>query len=145
MKHFIYITFCLCSLLVRCQTAGEVSKIGFTTLTRGFQKQVFISKDSVIEIIDGRQEANKVTKKRIDKSEWDLLTESLKQVDVAEVPSLPAPSSRRAFDGARHSTITLTTTDGKEWMHTFDDESPHPKLKALMEAILRIESDAPQH
>jgi hypothetical protein len=54
------------------------------------------------------------------------------------MPDLPSPTSKRAFDGARHSTITIETTLGKSYTHSFDDKNPHPGLMELMEAIVQI-------
>jgi hypothetical protein len=142
------LSFNLCFLLLIC-SAGQcqsvnIRKVEFTTLTRGYQKQVFISQDSVVEIVDGRQEDNKITKRSLSKSEWDSLVKAIQSVDLKEVPALQSPTSRRAFDGARHSSIRISDADGKQYEHSFDDESPHPNLKPLMDAILSIQSTPPR-
>lgn len=142
LLYFICITFFASP--AQCQSTGEVKKFEFTTLTRGYQKQVFITADSLIEIVDGRQEDNKIVKRKLEPAEWNELISGLESLKLESIPSLQSPTSRRAFDGARHSTITITTQDGKEWQHGFDDENPHPDLKAIMEVILRIETGSPQ-
>jgi hypothetical protein len=139
MKRFVYILyFTFFSMAAQCQS-GEITKIEFTTLTRGYQKQVFITSDSVIQITDGRAEDNNVVKRRLNSSDWNELMKVLEPVDLQELPSLQSPSSRRAFDGARHSSIKVVTKDGKEYEHAFDDEYPHQKLKNVMDVILKIE------
>jgi hypothetical protein len=140
MKQILYAFFLiiLCTA-ARCQSAASVTKIEFTTLTRGYQKQIFISGDSVIAITDGRQEANTIVKRKLDPAAWDQLIKALEGVDLKELPSLPSPTSRRAFDGARHSSLKIITANGEEYQHGFDDEFPHEKLRELMDAIMNIE------
>jgi hypothetical protein len=128
----------ICSA-AQCQSV-DIRNVEFTTLTRGYQKQIFISQDSVIEIIDGRQEDNKVTKKSLSGSEWNALMKAIQPLDLNEVSALESPTSRRAFDGARHSSIKISDSNGKVYEHSFDDESPHPKLRPLMDAILQIQT-----
>jgi hypothetical protein len=125
----------------QCQSASTIQKIEFTTLSRGYQKQIFISPDSVITVIDGRVESNKVVKRKLGSEEWESLIVPLKNISLHEVAGLKSPSNRRAFDGARHSTITIESSDGNSWNHSFDDESPHEKLKPLMDAIKKIEGE----
>jgi|GEM_PF-1134060 len=140
MKSTLYVfLLILISTAAGCQAVEPVAKIEFTTLTRGFQKQVFISADSVIAIVDGRQEDNRVQKRKLDGQEWVELMDALKEIKLQDIPSYESPSSRRAFDGARHSSIKIVTREGKEYQHGFDDEFPHEKLKALMEKIMNIE------
>jgi hypothetical protein len=145
MKSIAYLlVFCSLSTVATCQSPHTVSRIEFSTLTRGFQKQLFLKPDSLIEIVDGRQEANKVVKRSLNQADWERLVKSLDGIRLEEIPSLQSPTTRRAFDGARHSTIKITIQDGKEFEHTFDDENPHPKLKDLMEAILKVQTGSPQ-
>jgi hypothetical protein len=122
-----------------CQS-GNISKVEFTTATRGYQKEVFISRDSVIEIVDGRREENTIRKRALVESDWKLLEDALKNLKLESIPTLQSPTSRRTFDAARYSRIRITTRDAKQYEHAFDDEAPHADLKPLMDAILRIQS-----
>lgn len=121
----------------RCQEP-DVTAIEFTTLTRGFKKQVFISNDSVKTIVEGREQNNGVMSRAITPSQWEELLRSVKDVDIRKLPELQSPTSRRAFDGARHSSLTVTARDGSTYTHNFDDESPHPDLQPLMDLIVRL-------
>jgi hypothetical protein len=62
---------------------------------------------------------------------------ALSEINIAEVPNLQSPTSRRAFDGARHSTITIYTK-GSSFTHSFDDEFPNHVLVPLMAAIKNL-------
>ena len=134
---FLVVATSLC-LTARCQSAQSVQKIEFTTMTRGYQKQVFISPDSVIEIVDGRSDDHKVEKRKLDGESWDQLVGKLNDLKLSDIEALQAPSSRRAVDAAKHSTLKLIDQAGKSWEHTFDDQSPNEKLKPFMDYILQL-------
>ncbi|HEY9047075.1 MAG TPA: hypothetical protein VIN08_14320 [Ohtaekwangia sp.] len=137
-KIFILCLLSLCWMGVQCQSPKSVIRIDYTTLTRGYQKQIVLTHDSVTLHVEGREE-NKDVKRALTKAEWTSLVSALKNVKLAEIPNLPSPSMKRAYDGARHSTITLTTKDQKTLAHAFDNEDAHAKLQPLMKAILKIE------
>jgi hypothetical protein len=124
----------------RCDGQNEIAKIEFTSLTRGYQKQVFIDHDSIKIIVDGRQEENKVVNRAMPDGAWDDLMLEVKEIDLAKVTEYKSPTNRRAFDGAKHSTLKITKADGEEYTHGFDDTNPHPDLKSLLKRILEIEN-----
>lgn len=126
----------------RCQDT-QLAKVEFTTFTRGYQKQLFISPDSLVQIIDGRQSENGIIKRKLAPGEWDTLTLAVRDLEMKEVSTLQAPSNRRTFDAARHSVIRIELANGQTVEHNFDDEHPHPRLKPLMDEIIRM-SDSHQ-
>jgi hypothetical protein len=138
-SKYILLIGCLLALLeVRCQAPNAVKQIAYTTLTRGYQKHITISPDSLIITVEGREE-NKSYKRQLSKDEWRALMDCLKTVKLSEVPELKSPSMKRAYDGARHSTLTLITTDTSPLTHSFDNEDANEKLLPLMRAIQKIE------
>src|SRR5688500_5725962 len=84
----------------RCQANAVITKIEFTTLTRGYQKQVFMSMDSLVKIVEGRQDDNKIFKRKLADGEWKELVEEAAKTPLQEIAQLKSPTSRRAFDGA---------------------------------------------
>jgi hypothetical protein len=127
-------------IAAQCKGQSEVAKIEFSSLTRGYQKQVFIDKDSLIVMVDGRQDDNKVVKRKIAPEVWQGLVGELRNVKVKDMESYKSPSNRRAFDGAKHSTIRVISADGTAVSHTFDDLDPHADLKQLLKLILKAEN-----
>jgi len=120
-------------------TEAQISRIEFNSVTRGFQKNVIITADSVVESVDGRQQSqNKLVKRKNDPTDWSNLLKTLSDVDIAQLSKLEPPSRRSAFDGARQSTIKITDTNGNNYSHTFDDENPNDRLKPLMDEILHV-------
>jgi hypothetical protein len=144
VKSLLAILLMMCTAcMVRGQKNNSaVVKIEFTTLTRGYQKQVFISADSLIKIVEGRSNENSVVKRKLEDGEWAEIEKQVSGINLAEIAALKSPSSRRAFDGARHSTIVISTNDGKSYTHSFDDESPNEKFHGLMELIKKMDGDS---
>jgi hypothetical protein len=135
LRQILIAVMCILTFaFAAAQQREEVTAVEFTSFTRGFQKQAFFSSDSIIQITNKRGVIS-VAKRKIDSLEWEKLNEQLKDVNFAKMKELPAPSARRTFDGAMHSTITIVTGTGLKYEHTFDDEFPHEKLYPLMQAI----------
>lgn len=138
----IYLTAIIAVLLMgaRCNGQADVTRIEFTSMTRGYQKQVFVDKDSVTVIVDGRQAENKVVKKAMAGNTWDAIQKELGNIDLNNVSQYKSPGNRRAFDGAKHSTLKFITKEGKEAAHTFDDLQPHRDLKRILDLVLSAEN-----
>src|SRR5688572_11027135 len=99
-------SFTMAGIAARCQDGEVVTKITFTSLTRGYQHEVFFTSDSLIAMENNRGE-EKFQKRKLQPFEWQNLMSATAGLKPEDIPSMPSPSSKRAFDGARHSTITL--------------------------------------
>jgi hypothetical protein len=130
---------CLAS---RCQPSTDISRIRFTSVTRGYHKEVNITKDSVHTLVQGRG-GNETYSRHLSAGEWNKLTGTLKNVKLEEISKLKSPTEKRAFDGARISSLEVQTGEGQTLIHSFDDEQPHATLKPLMDAVLEVESKKP--
>lgn len=129
--------FSFLHFFAQSQTA-DIVKIEFNSLTRGYHKQIILSADTlkVVENNDRMDEKNKVYCRKLTSREWDKLINSLKDISLTEVSELKSPTTNRTFDGARHSSLIITTKNDQTWGHAFDDENPHKKLELLMKTIL---------
>ena len=65
------------------------------------------------------------------------LLKDIKTITLSEIPSLASPSMKRAYDGARHSKLSIYSED-KSYEHLFDDESPHALLAPLLQCIITL-------
>ncbi|MFD1002018.1 hypothetical protein ACFQ21_22020 [Ohtaekwangia kribbensis] len=138
-SKYILLLLCMLALAeVRCQSPNAVKQVEYTTLTRGYQKHIIISPDSLTITVEGREE-NKSTARALSKDEWRRLMDCLKKVKLSEIPELKSPTMKRTYDGARHSTLTLITNETTSVTHSFDNEDANEKLLPLMKAILKIE------
>ena len=118
---------------------ASVQKINFNTSSRGYQKNILFTKDSVVLVVNSSFPDNpsKDIRTRISATEWDKLTASLTGVEISKINDLTSPTMKRAVDGANHSAIMILTD--KEYSHSFDDYNPNEQLKKLMDVIQEIE------
>lgn len=142
---FLYLTISGLSSIASCQSkpgqksASIIKSIEFVSNTRGYQKQVFISPDSVIEFTEKLNKGQRISKPNTEQ-QWIELISTIDAVPLQGIDKLPSPTSRRAFDGAKHSSLIITTNDSKSHTHTFDDENPHEQLLPLMKAIRKLKT-----
>ena len=123
------------------QNKKEITAIEFTSLSRAYYEQVLITPDS---LCNGTREAGgeiKTTCRPTTTAEWNELLNSLNGVSISEMGKLKSPSMKRAYDGALHSSLRLTTKDNQSWNHSFDDDDPHEQLRPLLIAIRKLESN----
>lgn len=115
-------------------------KVTFHTGSRGYQRAVVLTKDSVLVTINSSFEdrPSKNIRTAITAAEWNNVTGSLKSVNISGLNALESPTMKRAVDAADHSSIAVTTD--KEYVHSFDNTDPHEQLKKLMAVILEIEA-----
>ena len=126
--------FSLISVMAGCQSVYDIR---FTTSTRGYSKEIVITPKTITLHEQNFREPSKEknTSWEIRKEDWKKLLQSFEDVMPSEFPLLKAPSDKRAFDGARTSTLIVTDKKGKTWHHAFDDEDPNQKLQPLMNVI----------
>ena len=138
------ISLLLWCVIVGCasvaQQSSDVIRVEFSSLARGYQELLVMTSDSIqYSKTEMRQQpVNKPGK--MTNEAWAEVIKSLQQVSLTEVPELESPSMKRTYDGARHSTITITTKSNQTYTHSFDDEDPHQKLKQLMKQIQKVRS-----
>lgn len=131
------ILFSFISVMAGCQSIYDIK---FTTVTRGYNKEIVVTPKiiSLHEQNFREPDKEKNTTWEIKKEDWKKVTQSLEGVMLREIPLLKSPSDKRTFDGARTSTISITDKKGKIWYHAFDDESPNETLVPLMTVITEL-------
>lgn len=113
------------------QKKNDTIKVEFSSITRGQQEFVVITPDS-IKMTSSKQKA---VARALEKKEWLAIIYTINKLELSSVSTLKSPTMKRAYDGARHSTITITT-QSQSYAHAFDDENPHEKLKPLLKIIV---------
>ena len=133
MKFSLLILLASCSTIA--QNSSDIIRIEFTSLTRGYQETIIITNDS-IKVSKAQAREAKIDNARVlKKEEWTDLMKALQKVTLSEISELKSPTMKRAYDGARHSTITITTKTNQVYTHTFDNEEPHQMLMPLMKVL----------
>jgi hypothetical protein len=144
------IVFCLI-LLTACQVAQSqqhqsITTIEYSTLSRGgYNELVTITHDSIrITIQELRGDEPVSYTEALQKGEWNQLIGALKLVNLNELGALPSPTMKRAYDGALHSSLTITTNQ-QTVSHAFDDTNPHQNMVPLFKAIMQIKDRVVAH
>ncbi len=136
-KYFFLFVAGLIGCAVYSQKPSEVVRVEFTSLARGgYNKQVIVTKDSLFESNSEGREEVQIMRRKTNPNEWQGLMQSLNNVTLSKIPDLKSPTMKRAYDGARHSTISISTSRGETVTHSFDDEMPNEKLQELMKLII---------
>lgn len=129
------------SLAVQAQSVDDVVKVEFVTSTRGYQKKVVVTPREITVIEEGRQGANRWATPFNDK-QWEVIATALKSVNIANIPKLESPTTRRYSDAARSSVLTIHFSGDDPVSHSFDNENPNRELLPLMDAITRLSATA---
>ena len=117
---------------------ASIQKITFNSATRGYSKIVVFTPDSVLIQVHSMR-GNEDVRKTMDVKEWSQLSTALLGVRLEDIPSLTRPSAGSSTDAALGSSITIFTSDKKQYAHHFDNTNPNEKLKKLMDVILALE------
>ena len=117
-----------------------VQRIDFTKSSRGFLEELTITQDSVsIKTENARSSVLRYQRsEKLEEKKWAQIRSVVESLSLAEIPLYKSPTMKRSFDGALHATLTITTAAGDSYTHGFDDENPHPNLRALMKCIQEI-------
>ena len=120
---------------------GLIREIRFESSTRGYQKKVVFTPDSLFIVIQSMTVPDPKIKQQLSPGQWQQLTASLSGMELGEISKLESPTHGRETDAAKLSTITVYT-DNKTYAHMFDDTNPNVKLQPLMTVISTLEKSA---
>lgn len=132
------------ALSVFAQSTSEIVRIEFNSGTRGSHEQIVITPDSIVTFQENslKNDSHQPVARAASAKDWSHLLDCLRHVRLTEIETLESPTMKRAYDGASHSSIIITTSDGSTFTHGFDDEDPHHKLKPLMKEIHKYRKGA---
>jgi hypothetical protein len=142
LLHTVFI-FGFAIALLSCSKSlaqHEISRIEYTSDTRGFHRQLILTPDSLTSVTeDFRASENPVIVRRaISRDEWTSLLSALGGIKPEEIQQLKSPGDKRAYDAAPQGSITITTKDSNSFSHGFDDPDPNEKLKPLIKQLLKL-------
>lgn len=123
------------------QKSKDIQKVEFNTLSRGgHYEQIVITEDKLRFQKEKRRskEEKQTYSRKLKEVEWKQLIQNMEHLNLHEIPKLKSPSMKRAYDGALHSEIIITTLDNQQYIHRFDDEDPNKLLKPLLQFILKL-------
>jgi hypothetical protein len=134
------LTYLLYSLLAvvnmtQVQTS-DFKSVTFESMTRGGNRLVEVRADSIV-LMKSREKRTFKT----DKVDWLKITKIVQALKLNEIETYPAPTSKRSYDGAWHSTIRVVDANDKHYSsNSFDDEVAPKELLSLMKRLKEIET-----
>lgn len=134
------LTFLLYSLLaIATMTQDQTSNfksVTFESMTRGGNRFVEVRADSIVVIKNRLKKTFKT-----DKADWQKVVKTVQALTLNEIETYPAPTSKRAYDGAWHSTLRVMDANDKQYSsNSFDDEIAPKELLTLMKCMKEIET-----
>ncbi|HEY0045845.1 MAG TPA: hypothetical protein VGB44_03950 [Flavobacterium sp.] len=113
----------------------ETTAIEYTANTRGFFQQIIV-RDQIATISRDRDGIAKPEVIKISDADWKSLVAAFSKVDLEQIPSLKAPSEKRAFDGAAIANIRIRHKDKLYESTAFDHNNPPAEIKELVDKIV---------
>lgn len=136
MNYFKLTSLAICTVLaVQCtaQKAGKkatekniaakqipsITKIQLEEMTRESRRMTVITPTSQTTEVNGKSST-----KRISAAEWERITKSASSVDLKNLSSHKSPTTKRFYDGAMMSTLSVTSKGTVYQSQTFDSGIP---------------------
>ncbi|WP_339916010.1 META domain-containing protein [Yeosuana marina] len=107
----------------------------YSALSRGFYKLITINKKE-ITVINKRN--TKPIIKTCSDNAWENIINTLKTVDLENIPNLKAPTENRFFDGAAIANLKITINGTTYETASFDHGHPPKEIEPLVKEILSI-------
>ena len=138
MKLLLYlIPFLMFGFAAHTPDEETINEVAFTSSTRGYSESIRITPDSIISRKEDRSGTSSKSN-AVSKEQWKKVVESLQDVNLEEISSMPAPSQNYTRDAAMHSQISITTDTKTYTSKSFDDHKPPKPLTPLMQLIDKL-------
>lgn len=107
-----------------------VKSVQLSYITRGSNRHLMISCDSIVVNINEDRHSYKTTA-----AQWRKIKIALKKVNLKGISSLKRPSTKSFSDGAMAAQLSVVTSLKKYESSNFDDSKPPLKLVGLIEMM----------
>ena len=123
--------------IISCEEL-EILRYEYHTTTQMGKTVLAVTQDSVTVKFNGRGEPT-YWGRAVKQSEWNALGESMADVDLSKVSSLPAPTNNRATDRSPYAKFVFVGKDSTVISADFDAGKPNDMLRPLMNQFLEID------
>jgi hypothetical protein len=110
-----------------------VKSVELSYITRGSNRNLMISSDSIIVNINDERHSYKTTT-----MQWKKIVIALKKVNLKGISALKRPSTKSFSDGAMAAQLNVETSLKKYESSNFDDNKPHVKLVGLIDTMKAV-------
>ena len=111
-------------------------EIQYETLSRGFFENILISEAGVRLRIDRNNALQTLYK--ISKKDWQTCLDLLGELNIEDLPTLKAPTSKRFYDGAAYAILSIEIDGHKMTTPSFDHGYPPDEIKDLTAHVLEL-------
>lgn len=107
-----------------------VKSVELSYITRGSNRNLMISSDSIVVSINEERHSYKTTA-----TQWKKIVNVLKKVNLKSISALKRPSTKSFSDGAMAAQLSVETSLKKYESSNFDDSKPHLKLVGIIDTM----------
>ena len=105
---------------------NNFEEIIYNATTRGRSEKIIIKNNELQYQTNLSSNSIKLSEKQM-----DILVKEVSKINLNEINSLKAPTNKRLYDGAMHTTISLKNNSKEYISTTFDDSDPPYELVTL--------------
>ncbi|MFW2375594.1 MAG: hypothetical protein ACN4ES_03535 [Cellulophaga baltica] len=139
MKKFLILLF-LIVLVSSCgiqqkERVQEPSKISYTAQSRGFRKNVLITKTTITVTNEGENTYEKIN---YDAARWIELCHLITVIDLNKLKEYKGTTEASAVDRALIAHLEIETNAIMYRSNGFDHDNPPKELKAIIDKILAM-------
>ena len=127
--------FSILFILMNCasQKTTDTNEIIYNAITRGRLENITIKGSSLQYKTNQKSIFINLTKEQQEKVNIEI-----SKINLNEINNLKAPTDKRFYDGAMHTSILIKSNSTEYTSSTFDDTNPPIELKALCQLLLNL-------
>jgi hypothetical protein len=110
-----------------------IKSVELSYITRGSNRNLMISPDSIIVSINDEKHSYKTTA-----LQWKKIITALKKVNLKGISTLKRPSTKSFSDGAMAAQLSVETSVKKYESSNFDDNKPPLKLVGIIDTMKSV-------
>lgn len=115
---------------------SENLKISYEAISRGYFKSISFENSKIMYTNDINRQ--KIDTLSISAKEWKALVDIVNSLNLKSLENLKAPTDKRLYDGAAHSTLSITTKNEGYTTPSFDEGFPPNEIAPLVDKMLSI-------
>lgn len=134
MKIVFKITFLISFIVMFASCAAQkkdtnimiINEITLKSITRGNFENIFIKNNHLSHNSPSKNKNFTLTKK-----DKQAIKKLISKINLETIATLKAPTEKRLYDGAMHTTISITVNGKNYTSNSFDHDAPPKQLKDL--------------
>ncbi|WP_075340347.1 hypothetical protein [Tenacibaculum agarivorans] len=112
------------------KATNKINEIILNAQTRGALQNIIYVNNTILYKTNDSSKTYFLSKKQIE----NLYVE-VSKINLTTISTLEAPSNKRLFDGALHTTLSLKIDNNKYISSQFDDDNPPKELKEIVSLL----------